>query len=167
MSASRQKGWWYPYIFVGAFLVVVGVNGALAYFATSTFNGLETEQAYEKGIKYNDEIAAAEAQEALGWESSLEAVAVDAGKPGDGIYPTALRFTVVGPDGTPIEGLDVSAVVRRPTVAGYDHEVTLPPAGAGVYAQRLDLPMPGQWEVRVIATRADGTYRLRERIFVR
>ncbi|MGE5500712.1 MAG: FixH family protein, partial [Ignavibacteriales bacterium] len=45
MAAERRPGWWYPYIFVAAFVVVVGVNAAMAYFASSTFTGLETDNA--------------------------------------------------------------------------------------------------------------------------
>ena len=39
MAKIRRPGWWYPYIFVGAFGVVLLVNAALAYFATSSFTG--------------------------------------------------------------------------------------------------------------------------------
>lgn len=164
---QKQQGWWYPYIFVGGFGVVLAVNLILLFFATSTFNGLETANAYEKGLAYNEEIAAAEAQAALGWTGILEAEGRLPDTPGLEERPTKVRFTVSGPEGRPVDGLGVSAVIRRPTVAGFDQTVTLSPVGPGTYGADVVLPMAGQWEVRLKATRGDDIYRLRERIFVR
>lgn len=163
-TSSRPKGWWYPYIFVGAFMVVVGVNGALAYFATSTFNGLETQNAYEKGRLYNQTLAEAEAQKALGWQVILSAEQAIKERPGD--YPTDLVITATGPDGAALEGLEVVAEVRRPTQAGMDQQVRLTRRDAGRYGVVVTLPEPGQWEVRVLARKGEDTFRLRDRIFV-
>lgn len=66
-ASGRKDGWWYPYIFVAGFAVVVTANLIMMYFATSSFTGLETKSAYERGNAYNAQIAAQEAQDRLGW----------------------------------------------------------------------------------------------------
>lgn len=163
---TRADGWWYPYIFVAGFVVVIAVNGALAYFATSTFNGLETQNAYETGRLYNQTIAKEEAQKALGWTLTLASAPKPHDPPGAG-YPADLVITAVGPDGRPLDGLRVQAEVRRPAVAGLDREVDLGRRDIGVYGRTVVLPEPGQWEVRILATRGQDEYRLRDRIFVK
>lgn len=165
-QSKRPDGWWYPYIFVGAFMVVIGVNGALAFFATSTFNGLETRNAYEKGRLYNQTLAAEEQQRALGWKMDLTAEAVADRKPGAG-YPTQVVLVAAGPDGAALDGLTVTAEVRRPTQAGMDQDIALVRRDAGSYGTTVTLPQPGNWDVRVVATRGDDIYRYTERIFVK
>lgn len=167
VKKQRPSGWWYPWIFVAGFGVVFVVNGLLTYFATTTFNGLETSGAYEKGLAYNDEIAAAEAQAALGWTASFTAEGGPAPAPGVSLRPTQLALTMSDRDGRPVTGLSVTVTIRRPTVATMDVTVTLPATDAGTYGGTVVLPQAGQWEVRVIARRGDDVYRLRDRIFVR
>ncbi len=57
--APRQKGWYIPWIFVGLFLVVAAVNGVMIHFAFSSWTGLQTEEHFLKGIKYNQDLAGA------------------------------------------------------------------------------------------------------------
>jgi len=166
MAKQRPSGWWYPYIFVGAFLVVLAVNVVLMFFATTTFNGLETRAAWEEGNTYNSQIAAEDAQKALGWQVAF-ASEPEAGAPTAAeAKPARLQLVVRDADGNPVDGLAVEAEVRRPTQAGYDRKVRLEPYGPGTYRQVVDLPLPGQWEVRLVASRGDDAYRLRERFLV-
>ena len=80
-NVRRRPGWWYPYIYVGAFGVVVAVNMVFMASAIRTFSGISTDQAYEKGLKYNQQIAAARSQEQLGWSLKPEVQASTGGKP--------------------------------------------------------------------------------------
>ena len=57
--------------FVGFFMTVFAVNGVMIYEAVSTFGGLETPDAYRKGLAYNQRIAQGEAQEQRGWRDTL------------------------------------------------------------------------------------------------
>ncbi len=165
MAKARPKGWWYPYIFVGGFLVVLAVNITLMYFATDTFNGLETRHAWEEGNSYNAQIAAEERQKALGWDVAFDSRS-EASTTDDGT-PARLELVVHDAQGNPVDGLAVEAQVRRPTQAGYDQTVRLEPYGPGTYRKTVALPMIGQWEVRLVASRGDDAYRLRERIEIR
>ncbi len=165
-TKKRPDGWWYPYIFVAGFLVVITVNMTLAYFATSTFNGLETQNAYEKGRLYNQTIAREEAQHALGWTMVLTSDAKPHNPPGAG-YPVDLLLSAADAGGAALDGLVVEAEIRRPAVAGFDRTVMLSRRDAGRYGDTVVLPEPGQWEVRLIAKRGKDEFRMRERILVK
>ncbi len=158
-SKTRPLGWWYPWIFVGMFLVVGGVNATLAYFASSTFNGLQTEQAYEKGLNYNQALAGAAAQERLGWVLRAEL------QPADGAG-AGVAVEVTDKAGRPVEGLEVLAVFTRPTQAGHDRNVTLSEAGSGRYVGKVQLPLPGQWRMQVVANRGSDSYQSNQRVML-
>lgn len=161
MAQARQPGWWYPYIFVGAFLVVIGVNGALAWFATSTFTGLETEAAYEKGLAYNQNLALAKAQAELGWtvDTTVEPVA------GEGPR-AAVTLRYRDRDGRPVNDLDIRAHLVRPTARGHDHDVALPAKGDGVYGAILDLPLNGVWDMDIAAVGRTASYQHAKRFVI-
>ncbi|MFA7429262.1 MAG: FixH family protein [Rhodospirillaceae bacterium] len=165
-TTKRPDGWWYPYIFVGGFAVVVTANLIMMYFATSTFTGLETKGAYERGLGYNQVIAQQEAQDKLGWTVAFSADGRLSDTPGAAERPTVLSLRMTDAQGQPLDGVQVEASVRRPTVAGYDFDLRLMPVGPGEYKATLDLPMAGQWDVQVYAKRGDDAYRLRERVVV-
>src|SRR5688572_2876208 len=57
--------------FLAFFGVIFAVNGVFLYMALSTHTGLVAQEPYRKGLHYNDRIAAAERQQALGWTSDL------------------------------------------------------------------------------------------------
>lgn len=167
MTKQRPDGWWYPWIFVGAFMVVLSVNVAMLYFSTSTFNGLETRHAFEEGNSYNALIAAEEKQKTLGWSVQLGADSADTGA--DPLAARLVRLSVTTKDaaGAAIEGMEVQVQIRRPTQDGFDQSVSLDPVSPGFYARTVELPMAGQWEVRLMARRGQDSYRLREQIEVR
>jgi nitrogen fixation protein FixH len=71
MPGRRPDGWWYPWIFVAGMLVVVVVNAVMITYAIGTFPGLQTEDAYRKGLAYNRTLAAAREQEERGWQATV------------------------------------------------------------------------------------------------
>lgn len=171
VGQKRRDGWWYPWIFVAGFAVVLSVNATMIYFATSTFNGLETADPYEKGVAYNKEIAAADAQAALGWSGDFAVTGVRPAKNGEG-RQAAVRLKVQSADGSPVDGLTVIAELRRPTQAGMDQKIDLLPSAPGEYAAVVAVPLPGLWDVRIVSSRAAGTpneqvFRLNSRLELR
>lgn len=161
MSKTRAPGWWYPWIFVGAFGIIVAVNLTLAYFATSTFTGLATTDAYEKGRLYNRNLALAKAQAELGWQVETKVVpATRDGKPAADI-----AITYRDRDGKPVDRLEVHAQMIRPTVKGYDHEVQLAHLGGGVYGGVFVLPLNGVWDIDVVAL-GGGDFHQHEKRFI-
>lgn len=166
--SAKNDGWWYPLIYVAAFVVIIIVNLVMVNYATRSFSGISTRDPYMTGNHYNGEIELAEAQKKLGWTSTLGADVVDPapGQAGPQAYPTRLSFAVKDRDGLPIEGLTVAVEVRRPTQQNMDQHAELVATGKGVYSQVIPLPAPGQWEIRLFAQREGQVYRLNQRALI-
>ena len=164
MSNPDQKranafGHWIPWVFVGLFGVVLIANGTMIAVAISTFTGMETVSAYKKGINYNQRLAAAEAQEKLGWAASLDTEAGNAGQ-------ITILFDLKDKQGKPVAAADVQARIDRPLQDGLDQTITFDEIASGRYAATVDLPLEGQWEVEVNAVARGNRYQFTERIQV-
>ena len=68
---ATRRSRWIPWTFVGGFGVVVVANVFLILFALNSWTGLETDQAYQRGLAYNHTLDAATAQAARGWKTTL------------------------------------------------------------------------------------------------
>lgn len=64
-------GWHMTAILVGFFAIVMAVNFTMARLAFSTFGGKVVENSYVASQQYNDLLAKAQAQDAMGWTHSL------------------------------------------------------------------------------------------------
>jgi len=92
---------------LGFFGTIFAVNGVFAYLAVDTYTGLETEQAYLKGLDYNRTLDAAAEQKARGWQVGLTEETTP-----DGLRRFTLSYAEK--DGRPLYGLEVSLELRRP-----------------------------------------------------
>lgn len=162
-NAKRQDGWWYPWVFVGGFAVIITVNGIMAYIAVDSWTGLETENAFEEGQKFNTQLAQKASQDALGWAVALQFEDRSTDKNN---RAGVLNFTVTDAAGLGVTGLAVEAIAKRPTHEGYDQPLAFVAGQAGSYRAPAKLPLPGQWEIRITASRADERYQMRQRIQV-
>jgi nitrogen fixation protein FixH len=158
--APARKSLWIPWLFVAFFAVVFVVNGIMIYFATTTFSGLDRRDAYKRGLAYNEILAEARAQEALGWTAKIghEPVEDAVGR---------LLVEVADDGDRPVSGAEVRALVKRPTNARLDFETWLVPTGAGRYAAELDWPALGVWDVLVTVRHGEDRYQLEERLVIR
>ncbi|MBK9078241.1 MAG: FixH family protein [Hyphomicrobium sp.] len=125
---------------VSFFAVVTAVDSIMMYQAVSTFGGLETNDAYRKGLNYNERIATLAAQEQMGWTESVT-LEQPAG---------ALAAVYKDQNGQPVEGLLVSATLKRPATDAFDRQVDLLPKGEGRYEVALPDLGKGAWAVEVI-----------------
>lgn len=134
MSTERKSGW-IPWVFVGGMGVVVAVNAVLITRAVGTFTGVTTGRAYDRGRAYNDVLAEAARQEALGWRAAIS-------QPRGG----ELLVSITDRDGAGVPGL-LQAELLRPL----DGERVALQAVAAQGRFALALPdglRPGQWELR-------------------
>jgi len=157
---SKPIDRWLPWLFVLFFLVVFAVNGIMVYVGATTWTGLETKQHYKKGLAYNETLDEVARQKALGWTADLS------------VEPKArhavrLDFTLLDKRERAIGGAVVIARLVRPTSEGHDVELRMDDFGAGHYSGTVDLPLAGQWDVRVVAKHPSGDFRLTRRIVVR
>lgn len=147
------------FLMLGFFGVVFAANGVFVYLATSSWNGLYTDDAYRKGLDYNETIARAAAQQALGWRTSVSLEPLD---------EQTHRLTVSLRDRAerPIENRAVTATLRRPVSASDDISVPLNWTGPGHYTADVTLPARGQWDVHVeVARDRDLPYLIEARLW--
>ena len=142
-------------VFFGVMLVA---NSMLVYYALDTFSGGDRPDPYRAGLNYNDTIAAAEKQDALGWTTDI---AYDDAKG---------RLTVRFLDKTqaPVTGLKLGGTVGRGATYREDQKVAFKEISHGVYASDIELA-PGQWVVALESRKVEGgdpVYRLKRRLFV-
>lgn len=161
MVRARARGWWYPWIFVAGMLLVVAVNAVLITLAVDTFPGLDTQDAYRKGLAYNRTLSEARDDEKRGWRADVRfAPRESAAEVGD------LLVSLAGADGLPLRGLAVTAALIRPTRGGVDQHVVLEERGEGLYGAAVTLPLAGQWDAHLWARRGDDTWQTTRRIQV-
>lgn len=157
LGATTGRSAWIPYAFIGFFAVVLLANGAMIWLAFTTWTGLETTGAYEKGLAYNDTLEEAKAQAALGW--SVEAAFEDAGA-----RTLETRIELADRYGNLIRDARVRASFVRPTHDGHDLVVDVHHAGGGGYATTTRLPLAGQWDVRLMIEADGHLWRMRQRV---
>ncbi|MCB9991986.1 MAG: FixH family protein [Rhodospirillales bacterium] len=151
MSDTADRGRpvdkWIPWFFVLFFVVLAILDGIFVTIALKTHTGTVTDNPYEEGLAYNKTLEAAAARDALGWQADLSLGA-----------DHELRLSLADDQAKPIEGASVVAKIIRPVQDGYDFEIALTEQGSGVYKAPANLPLPGQWQVRIFATWQDKHY---------
>jgi nitrogen fixation protein FixH len=158
---SQRRSAWIPWAFVGFMGFVFAVNGVMVWLALSTFTGTTVDRAYERGRHYNQVLAEAERQKALGWRLELAWTARAATR-------GELVVTARDAAGAPLDRLSLQGVALRPLERPEPIPLALAEVGRGRYVGVLDLPKAGQWEIRLEARRgAQGPVELSERIVVR
>jgi nitrogen fixation protein FixH len=144
---------------VAFFAVVAGVNAVMIRLAVSTFGGVETGNAYQAGLAFSKEIAAAHAQDALHWQVKAHVSADGAG--------TLVEIVVRDPDGRPVAGLEASARLAHPADKRSDHVVAMHETEAGTFRGRADR-IAGQWDLVFELSRGEArVFRSRNRVFLR
>lgn len=159
-AIKRKPGWWYPWIFVGAFAVVITVNGVMFYFARSTFSGIATSSPFEKGLQYNKYIAEEAKQQELGWQAETKLLPA-------GDKAVMLKVWFKDKAGAPLSGLTVDASFIRPVTQGHDQKVKMKPEGGGLYIANFAMPFKGLWEVVLVASDASNKFDYAERVEIK
>jgi nitrogen fixation protein FixH len=129
---------------VGFFAIIIATDAYLVYKAVSTFGGIETDDAYRKGLGYNQRIAEERAQAELGWTktASLEKDS------GDLVVTIRDRYE------KGVDGLAITALVGRPATNAEDRTLALTPVGSGRYSAGAGALEPGTWVATVTARKA-------------
>lgn len=126
---------------IGFFGVIAAVDGIMIYQAVSTFGGLETKDAYRKGIAYNQRIKNFEAQDQLGWTDSVVFEETS------GVIVATLKDR----DGKALDGVYLSGVVSRPATNQFDQNVAFEFKGDGRYVASVAGLGKGTWTVELSA----------------
>lgn len=154
-ATANKRDKWIPWYFVAFFAVLAVMDGIFVYLATNTHTGVVTEQAYDRGLNYNETVEAAEAQAALGWQGAISYSS-------NGI----LTFDLSAND-APLVGAEVVAEFTRPTHNGVDFSIPLVDLYNGRYQALVDFPLDGVWDARVFVTWKQQQYQQGKRLIVR
>jgi nitrogen fixation protein FixH len=145
---------------VAFFAVVGGVNAVLVVEAVSTFGGLETVNAYQAGLAFASEEAAAQQQEARHWRVGAKLHHAPDGT-------TAIELSARDRAEQPLTGLEAAVQLTHPTNRRFDHAIAMHASGAGRFLGTT-MANPGQWDL-VIELSRDGhrMFRSKDRISLR
>lgn len=142
-AIARPSDKWIPRSIVLFFVFFVLLLSGFAWIAIHTYTGEVTANAYKKGLAYNDIIAKADAQDRLGWKSTLDVKSQ--GRKAD------VAFTLADKSGKPLDRAEVVVRFARPTQAGHDVQLTLRCEDGKTYRGQAELAWEGAWDVLVSA----------------
>jgi nitrogen fixation protein FixH len=138
------NGWWVFSAFALFFGVIVIVNSVFITMALRTHSGVVTEDAYRKGLTYNEKLEQARNQpdikSALHFENNI------------------LHWNIADQTGAAIENATVTANFMRPIKDGDDFNAELHHDGNGVYSIQPEFPVNGSWKVILSAKWDNNTY---------
>lgn len=146
--------------FVAFFVLIFMANAALVYLALNSWTGLETEQAYARGVAYNRVLDADARQRELGWQSRVTVAVLPDGR-------VQVDVGLFDKRGVALRDLTVNARFIRPTHQGSDFSLPLRSVGEGRYVASFTPSLRGQWTVHVAAKRGEQTHVAEERVVLR
>lgn len=140
--AALPRGRWIPWVFVGGMLLVVAVNLVLVFFALTTFTGVTTGRAYDRGRTYNDVIEAASRQAALGWRADVT------------LRGGNVVVTVKDRDGGAVPGRLEGRLLRP--LEGTTLPLDFAATATGSFRAEIGARQPGQWDAVLRFLGKDG-----------
>ncbi len=135
---------WIPLLFVAGFLILFAVTGSFVKLALTSFPGLVTTNAYERGLAYDDVLAAERAQEEQGWQMDIQMPRLS----GEGQTAT---IVLADRNGEPLSGGTVILMAERMTRYAQQVRLQLSDVGQGRYEGAIEFPISGRWFVSVLA----------------
>jgi nitrogen fixation protein FixH len=128
------------FMLLAFFGVVIGVNVIMAKLAIQTLPGTEVDSAYSASLAYENEIAAADQQNARNWKVDAH---IQRGPDGGATLQVEARDN----SGLPMSGLNFQGRFERPADRRADQAVALAEVASGVYRGDAPLIGPGQWDL--------------------
>jgi len=155
-SVPRPSDKWIPYYFVGFFILLISILIPMAVIAFRTHSGVITEHAYEKGLAYNQDIAAQKQQAILQWNGELTALHTTDNQ-------TQIDLALADKDGKDIDNADVTLLLIRPTQEGMDQKTKMIPVSSGHYSIKISLPASGLWDAQISALLGEKNFQMAKR----
>ncbi len=155
MTVKKSK---IPYFFFVFFAVIFVVNIIYIYVSQKTWRGIVTQDAYHKGLHYNDVIAEAKKQKELGWEMQISYKNFGA-KKGE------VKVILTDKNGAKISDAEVTITLKRPIQEGVDFTKKLFLLEKA-YQAEIEFPFAGQWDFLVIANTKSASFKESKRYVV-
>ncbi len=149
----------YAQKFIGGMIGLLGLTVAglvtSIVLASTTYDGLVTENYYRHGLRYGEERA--RELNTPGWKVSLTAPKAAKGP---------VVVTLADKSAAPLSGAKVTLKLYRPTLAGYDQSLPMRETEQGRFEADVDLPLDGLWDATIAVEKGSDRYDHRERIRV-
>jgi len=155
--SERKSDKMIPWGFALFFVVQFALFAWFIRISYHSHTGVVTEDAYNKGLQYNDTITKAEAQKSLGWTAEITAAEAGGKK-------ARVTLRLRDKDGKAITDARVRLWAIRPVQDGMDQNTNMRQEENGVYAATLNLPAPGLWEIRILAEKDGKTHQASQRV---
>lgn len=156
-TTTVGRGRYIPWLFVAGFAIVFAVNGTMIGVAVGSFSGLYTPKPRDRGLHYNEVIAAQQARDALGWR--VEPI----WRPGR----DDLEIAVFDRAGQPLAGAQVAVALVRPAEKGAVVGVAMEAVDIGRHAGHVALPARGNWDVDISVEQGGQRFAQTRRMFLR
>jgi nitrogen fixation protein FixH len=148
-------GWHMAAITISFFSVIIAVNLTLAFFASSSWTGLVVANSYVASQNFNQDAEIARQQQAMGWHMKLT------------VNGSLVQISVLDRENQAKAGLNIRAVLQRPTDEAQDQNLMLQDAGGGVYVANAAIG-GGVWVADITAENSDSDLvRFVQRIYVK
>jgi len=151
---DRRRGRFVPWVIAAFYMTFMATLIGFVVIAYRNPPSEVTTEAYEKGLAYNQTLAKASVEDALGWHS---VVTYERG---------VVRFELRDSRRMPITGAVAKAWFVHPDDAASDRSVDLIAIDDGVYLASLPLPNTGLWTVHVTAEKQGRQYQTAETVEV-
>ncbi|MBD0416907.1 FixH family protein [Oryzicola mucosus] len=139
-------GWHMLGVMALFFGTIIGVNVTMATFAGKSWTGLVVQNSYVAGQEFNEKVAEAREQDALGWKGVFS------------FERGVARYRLLDASGAPIRLEGVSVMFRRPSYEAEDMTLELLRAADGSFAITPQIG-DGLWLVDIQAFADSGTSR--------
>jgi nitrogen fixation protein FixH len=145
---------------VAFFVIVMAINAVMMTAAVKTFAGLAEDDPYLAGLAFEQESAAARAQQALHWQVQGRIVRTADGQ-------TRLDISARDPSGSPLSDLTAIATLVHPTDRSLDHDLAMTRVAPGQFRGEA-MSDPGQWDLLIeLARGGERQFRSRNRVVLR
>ncbi|MDH5766966.1 MAG: FixH family protein [Gammaproteobacteria bacterium] len=156
ISQDNPKGSKNPWLIglVSLIVVVLIVNITFITLAITTNPGLVTEDYYEKGRHFEENvIKRAHARENLSWSFSTDF-------PTSPVVnePETYRVIIVDKAGTPLNAAQVTLKAYRPSDASADFSLAMHEPNPGMYESKVQFPLKGMWDITIQINHNDNNY---------
>lgn len=145
-TQSKKDGRNVLFALLAFFAVFCSVDAYFVYKAVKTHTGTVAENAYERGLAYNETLDKAERQRRLGITSEV-------------FYKNGILYLTLNNKNKQMHNVVVKAHVTRAVQEKYDFNVSMKPHENDIFATELDLPLKGLWTAHIEATWQDSKQR--------
>lgn len=127
-----------PYIIFGFVLFYILGNFYLIYISKINYSGVVTENAYKKGVNFNETIKEGELQLKSGYKFDVHFNTQD----------TILSIKLTKFDRI-VSNIKLELELIRPLSVNLNKLIELESNSKGIYTTKLDLPLKGLWHIKI------------------